>query len=190
MNFILDHWSSILSNVVAILGAFYGLVMALQAAFAFVGMFWAPAKRVVAFLAVVGTDVKQLKDKLPGGGAGGSGVASILFLFATSRILAVLVFVGCSAMACGLIRAVPDLTKAVLCEESVVSANPGLTFAQLVSQSLKTCGQDGAATIADVIDAILASSDPAMAAYKSEAQATRGDPAKMGALRAHLGGHR
>lgn len=95
MNFVLDHWSSILANIVAILGAFYGLVMALQAAFAFVGMFWAPAKRAVAFLAVIGTDVKQLKDKLPGGGGG---VAGVLLFLASSHIAALTLLVGCAGL--------------------------------------------------------------------------------------------
>jgi Na+/proline symporter len=106
------------------------------------------------------------------------------------RLLTVLTFLGCAAAACGLLAVAPDLAQLGLCEAKIAQVQPGLSFPDFMKASLAKCGADAGVTILDLLEAVLASKDPSVAGYQDEARATKADPVKMGALRAHLGGHR
>jgi hypothetical protein len=88
-----------------------------------------------------------------------------------------------ASVACGLLQGpvAPAAEKLEQCEEQVARDNPAVDFETFVLRSLPCVG-DAAELVVDVVEAILASKDPAVAQYKPEAAAAKADPSKIRAL--------
>lgn len=97
-----------------------------------------------------------------------------------------------SVFACGVLGtaaapAAVDLAALARCEASVGLAHPDATFEEFVALSLANCGQAGTTLVTDVLHAILASREPAVARHAAAAKDALLHEDTLRALRAHVG---